>query len=121
MHVEKLRLMNNAYEVFELEASEEKANSLGLAGQRLELELARLRDFDCARQGDAADRDRLVWRLAELTMNLIVQQEACGLRGSVDDVIQFYSVPREVVVRLGVRPPPALGLRECFGSTTTPR
>ena len=65
--------------------------------------------------------ERLVWRVAELTMNLVVQQEACRLRGSVDDVIAFYSVPREVAVRLGARPPPALGLRECFASTPTRR
>ena len=96
--------MSAAYEAFQREATEEKAGTLGLAGVRLEAALAQLRavDADPDRQGD---RDGLVWQLAELTMNLIVQSEACGLRRSRDYVLKFYSVPHEVALRLGARPP----------------
>jgi hypothetical protein len=96
--------MSGAYEAFQREATEEKAGTLGLAGIRLEAALAELRavDADPDRRGD---REGLVWQLAELTMNLIVQREACGLRRSTDYVLKFYSLPREVALRLGARPP----------------
>lgn len=98
--------MSRAYEAFEREATEEKAGTLGLAGVRLEEALARLRELDAdPATPRSSDRDALVWELAELTMNLIVQREACGLRRGREYVLRFYSVPREVAVRLGARPP----------------
>jgi hypothetical protein len=88
------------------EISEEKAASLGRAGNTLENALAELAAFDAehdrtqpARQ---EQRRRLLWRLARLVTNFIVQREACGLRDP-EYVLDFYKVPREVVELLGKR------------------
>jgi hypothetical protein len=102
--------MSGAYEAFQREAAQEKAGTLGLAGIRLQTELAVLRELDAGSGVDLERRERLVWRLAELTLHLIVQREACGLRRSTDYVLKFYSVPREVAMRLGARPPTGVRL-----------
>jgi hypothetical protein len=88
------------------EISKEKAESLGRAGRLLEAALRELRDFD-ARGGLPAaageeQRRELIWRLARLVTNVVVQREACGLT-DIDYVLDFYNVPPEVVALLGKR------------------
>jgi len=88
------------------EVSKEKAESLGRAGNMLEASLAELTDFDAQR--DSSDpvqqeqRRRLVWRIARLVTNFIVQREAFGLRDP-DYVFEFYKVPADVIAQLGKR------------------
>lgn len=88
------------------EIAQEKAESLGLAGRRLETALRELRDYDAstASQPDAtgAIRNRLVARAADRLLAVIIQRESHGLRDP-DYVVKFYSVPREIVARLGAR------------------
>ena len=91
------------------EISKEKADSLGRAGNMLEAALHELSSFDAHR--DLADPDqqeqrrRLVWRIARLVTNFIVQREACGL-ADPDYVFEFYRVPPEVIAQLGKRAKP---------------
>jgi hypothetical protein len=88
------------------EVSKEKADSLGRAGNSLEAALHELSNFDAHR--DTTDsreqehRRRLVWRIARLVTNFIVQREACGLRDP-EYVFEFYRVPQEVIAQLGKR------------------
>jgi hypothetical protein len=88
------------------EIAQEKAESLGLAGRLLETALADLRSHDTS-PGAPPDtrgeiREGLVARAAYRLQNVIVQRESQGLRDP-QYVFQFYGVPREVVLRLGVR------------------
>ena len=93
-------------EAIDQEIAQEKAESLGLAGQRLETALRELRDYDgsTTSQPDAtgAIRNRLVARAADRLLAVIIQRESHGLRDP-DYVVKFYSVPREIVARLGAR------------------
>ena len=93
------------------EISEEKAESLGRAGRLLEEGLIELRDFDARGELPAAVREeqrrRLLWRLARLVTNFVVQREACGLIDT-DYVLDFYKVPPDVVALLGRRARPAV-------------
>src|SRR6188768_2793943 len=93
-------------EAIDHEIAQEKAESLGLAGQRLEAALRELRDYDASTtsQPDAtgAARNRLVARAADRLLAVIIQRESHGLRDP-DYVVKFYSVPREIVARLGAR------------------
>jgi hypothetical protein len=88
------------------EISSEKADSLGRAGSTLEAGLAELRRFDAERDlANAATQEvrrRLVWRIARLVTNFLVQREACGLRDP-DYVFAFYGVPQDVIAQLGRR------------------
>ena len=88
------------------EVSKEKAESLGRAGHLLEEGLRELRDFDARGELPPAIREeqrrRLLWRLARLVTNLVVQREACGLLDT-DYVLEFYEVPAEVAALLGKR------------------
>jgi hypothetical protein len=92
------------------EVSQEKAEGLGRAGHLLEEGLRELRDFDARGELPAAIREeqrrRLLWRVARLVTNFLVQREACGLTDT-DYVLGFYDVPPEVVALLGKRVRPA--------------
>jgi hypothetical protein len=90
-------------DTFEHEVAEEKAEALGRTGKLLEHAVARLRDHDRAR-GEEANRERLLWELAERVEAFVVQREACGLRDS-RYVIEFYSVPGEAMARVGAKRP----------------
>jgi hypothetical protein len=91
---------------FEYEISREIAGTLGRIGKRLERALRELK----SREGwNDVKRDELIWEATELVTSIVVQREACGLRDS-SFVFEFYSVPREVIARIGVkRPGPVRG------------
>jgi hypothetical protein len=87
------------------EIAEEKADALGLAGRRLQHALERFRELErrsVSQEQALVKREQLIWELAERVESLIVQREACGLRDS-RDVIAFYGVPSEAVVRVGAK------------------
>jgi hypothetical protein len=93
-------------EAIDEEIAREKAESLGLGARLLETALRELRDYD-AHAGARSDpagtiREGLVARAAYRVQNVIIQREALGLRDP-RYVFMFYSVPREIVARIGVR------------------
>jgi len=92
------------------EIAKEKAEALGLTGRRLEQALQALRGLD-ARLAEASrapapeevrQRAELVQQAVERVTSMLVQREAQGLRDP-GYVFKFYSVPAEVVARLGIR------------------
>jgi hypothetical protein len=74
----------------------ETAGSLGHQGRMVEKTMAALRAFE----GPAEERQVLVKAGAKAVYAYFVQREACGMRNH-RDVIQFYGIPGEVLVRLG--------------------
>jgi hypothetical protein len=90
------------------EIAEEQAGALGRSGRRLEQALALFRDHESAgvpnEHHDSARRERLLSELAERLEAFIVQREACGLR-DFRHVLDYYDIPREVLVRMGARRP----------------
>jgi hypothetical protein len=74
----------------------EKASALGHHGRLVEQALAALR----ACPADAAERPALRARAAQEVWAFFVQRELCGLRDQ-REVIRFYDIPVEVLVRLG--------------------
>jgi hypothetical protein len=95
----KLRTNDFLYNPLDAEILGEKAASLGHHGRLVERSLAELRGFDAA-TGDAETRRELVGRAAREVWAFFVQRELCGLRDQ-KDVIRFYGIPNEVLVRLG--------------------
>jgi hypothetical protein len=73
----------------------EKASSLGRAGQRVEVALARLREH-----GDGEQRPVLLKAAAAVVHAYFIQRELCGLRRH-DDPIREYAIPKAVLARLG--------------------
>jgi hypothetical protein len=100
--------MNRAVEAVDQEIAKEKAEALGLTGRRLEHALRALREFDSHRASraaapdDARRRADLLAEAAERVTSMLVQREAQGLRDP-GYVFRFYSVPPEVIARLGIR------------------
>jgi hypothetical protein len=88
----------------EQEIARERAEALGLAAKLLEDALRELQNYDALAgvQPSAAHRDRLVARAAYRAQNVVIQRESLGLRDP-REVFKLYSVPREVVVRIGAR------------------
>lgn len=86
-------------DAFESEVIAEKASSLGHHGRLVEASLKALREFDVA-TGDAEVRKDLIRKAAREVWAFFVQRELCGLRDQ-KDVIRHYSIPQEVLVRLG--------------------
>lgn len=88
--------------------SKEQAESLGVTGRKLATALEALATFDGAEaepgRRSPPERERLLARAVEATTHYLVQREACGLRDA-KYVFDFYSVPREVIVRMGARAP----------------
>ena len=76
----------------------EKASSLGHHGRQVEAALAALKGFDPA--GDPEERRALLAKAAQKVWAFFVQRELCGLRDQ-KEVIRFYGIPPEVLVRLG--------------------
>ena len=86
------------------EVGQEKAQALAATARSLESALHALREHD-ARSGVGpgdARRAKLVAHAAERVLHYIVQREAQGLRDP-RYVFDFYSVPTEVIARLGAR------------------
>jgi hypothetical protein len=86
------------------EVAQEKAQALALTARSLESALNALREHDArgaSKHGDAK-RARLVAHAAERVLHYLVQREAQGLRDP-RYVFDFYSVPSEVIAKLGAR------------------
>jgi hypothetical protein len=91
-------------DVLQRELAEERAGALGRTGRRLEDALEQFRDHEAAEGGDGAQRERLLWDLAERVEAFVVQREACGLRDS-RQVLKLYGVPGEALAKVGARRP----------------
>jgi hypothetical protein len=78
----------------------EKASSLGHHGRLVEQTLAALRAFE----GDPEERLQLVRKAAREVWAFFVQRELCGLRDQ-KEIIRFYDIPQDVLVRLGAMEP----------------
>lgn len=89
-------LAEQGYNVLESEMWAEKASSLGHHGRLVEQALVALRACD----GGADERPALVKKSAREVWAFFVQREVCGLRDH-KEVIRFYDIPPEVLVRLG--------------------
>lgn len=94
-------LRDTGLNILENEMLAEKAASLGHHGRLVEKAMAALRDFDAApvRGTDEARLD-LVRTAARHVWAFFVQRELCGLRDQ-KEIIRFYGIPGEVLVRLG--------------------
>lgn len=77
----------------------ETASSLGRHGRMVEQAMAALHGFDAA-SGKAEDRLVLVKAAARAVWAYFVQRELCGMRDH-RDIIRFYGIPQDVLVRLG--------------------
>jgi hypothetical protein len=66
----------------------------------VEQSLAALRAFE----GDPEERVALVRKAAREVWAFFVQRELCGLRDQ-KEIIRFYNIPQEVLVRLGAMEP----------------
>lgn len=87
--------------ILEHEIAAEKAAALGRLAAQVEASLGRLREHD-RRSGDAADRPALVLEAADAVWCFFIQRELCGLKDQAA-VIAQYSIPHEVLARLGAR------------------
>lgn len=83
--------------VLEHEMLAEMAASLGRAGERAEICLARLRE---APREPPDERERLLKEAAAAVHAYFIQRELCGLRRH-DNVIRDLQIPNLVLVRLG--------------------
>lgn len=93
-------LRDTGINILENEILAEKASSLGHHGRLVERAMAALRAFDAAPTGTAEDRLELVRTAARHVWAFFVQRELCGLRDQ-KEIIRFYGIPGEVLVRLG--------------------
>lgn len=82
--------------LLESEMLADKAASLGHHGRLVEQAMAELRAF----QGAPEERLKLVKQAAREVWAFFVQRELCGLRDQ-KEIIRFYGIPPEVLVRLG--------------------
>jgi hypothetical protein len=85
-------------DVLDYELMAEKAASLGRAGHYAERYLRQLREYE----GNAEGRAALLKKTAEAVYAWVIQRELCGLRRH-DSLIREYSIPKEVLVRLGAK------------------
>jgi len=95
--------------ILDYELAQEKASALGRLGRQLEASLAALTEFDAQhppgteRTVEAGcKRAALVAAAGTALWYFVVQREACGLRDG-PQVFRLYSVPGEVVARMGAR------------------
>jgi hypothetical protein len=86
------------------EVAQEMAQALALTARSLESALHALREHDARGAGAFADakRTKLLAHAADRVLHYLVQREAQGLRDP-RYVFDFYSVPTEVIARLGSR------------------
>jgi hypothetical protein len=98
----KGRISENRHASVLQELAQERAASLGRAGQRLERALEALAALgEGSGPGDPPRTERLE-EAGEALFFYIVQREACGLRDSAE-ILDELRVPREVQLRMGVR------------------
>src|SRR4051812_29718702 len=95
-----LDLLQSGYATLAYEIAEERASALGRLGRRLEAALTALAACPRTANSDRKIRDRLVEQAGYALWLLVVQREACGLRGAVQ-VIEVYGGPQEVSARMG--------------------
>jgi hypothetical protein len=90
------------WSVLDHELREQKAHTLGTLSGQVEDALAALRSFDAETHGpDQEPRRRaLLEGAADLVWAFMIQRELCGLR-NWDAVVKHYSIPREVLNRVG--------------------
>ncbi|HZZ34003.1 MAG TPA: DUF6665 family protein [Phenylobacterium sp.] len=81
---------------FNYEVAEEQAAALGRMGRKAEAALAALRNH----QGEG--RAEALKKAADAVWCFIVQREVMGLRDRAQ-IVADYQIPREVMVRLGIR------------------
>lgn len=94
-------LRDTGLNILENEMLAEKASSLGHHGRLVEKSMAALRAFDAAPvRGPDEERLDLVRTAARHVWAFFVQRELCGLRDQ-KEIIRFYGIPGEVLVRLG--------------------
>ena len=94
-------LRDTGLNILENEILAEKASSLGHHGRLVEKAMAALHAFDAApTKGTAEERLDLVRTAARHVWSFFVQRELCGLRDQ-KEIIRFYGIPGEVLVRLG--------------------
>lgn len=91
------RLKSDTAESLRYELMEERAQSLGRAGRKVEAALAALRDHP-----GGEGRAETLRSAADAVWGYFVQREVMGLRNRAE-VIAQYDIPREVLVRLGAR------------------
>lgn len=82
--------------LLESEMLADKASSLGHHGRLVERAMAELRAFE----GPPEERLNLVKKAAREVWAFFVQREICGLRDQ-KEIVRFYDIPPEVLVRLG--------------------
>jgi hypothetical protein len=87
------------WSVLEYELAQQKAQTLGNLGAQVERALARLRAFDAGEHG-ATDRVSLLDEAADRVWAFMIQRELSGLR-HWEAVVKHYSIPREVLNRMG--------------------
>jgi uncharacterized protein (DUF1501 family) len=90
------------WSVLDYELRQQKAQTLGNLGSRVEQAIAALRAFDAgAHKVDReARRADLLDQVAEQVWAFKIQRELCGLR-YWDAVVKDYRIPGEVLSRLG--------------------
>ena len=93
-------LRDTGLNILENEMLAEKASSLGHHGRLVEKAMEALRAFDAEGKGTAEERLELVRDAAKKVWAFFVQRELCGLRDQ-KEMIRFYGIPGEVLVRLG--------------------
>ena len=96
------RKPETGWNVLDVEIAQQKAQTLGFLGTRVEHALASLRALDAGAHGPEreADRSALLDEAAERVWALMIQRELCGL-GYWETVVKEYGIPREVLNRLG--------------------
>jgi hypothetical protein len=97
---------SGAFDALQYEILQETAATLARLGRRAESALAELAAFDAARSEHAtadAGRDALVTAAGEAVWHYAVQREVLGL-GDTETLLRELHVPREVRLRMGVRP-----------------
>ena len=91
---------NGAEAAFQYEVVEEQAAALGRMGRKAEAALTALREHDA--QGGGEGRAEVLKKAADAVWCFFVQREVMGLRDRTQ-IVADYQIPREVMVRLGIR------------------
>jgi hypothetical protein len=89
------------WSVLDHELREQKAHTLGTLSGQVKQALAALRAFDAEAHGpDREPRRALLDGAADRVWAFMIQRELCGFR-NWDAVVKHYSIPREVLSRVG--------------------
>ena len=90
------------WSVLDYELREQKAHTLGTLSSQVEQALAALRVFDAETHQPHCEHRRraMLDDAADLVWAFMIQRELCGLR-NWEAVVKDYSIPREVLNRVG--------------------